>query len=231
METFSRINFWMVILCLCLPANSHPLNMKDSNINMMQNVTCVSSFRRHFHCRKSPAADIISCVQSKQEQDAKFYTPINIKVRTFRVQLSFSKPQGSLVQEASSGVVTFHTDVTDSVCFSLPPPHSQPDCLIAALQCFKVELQTVSSECKDPEEVINGTIQFLQNYIGVSVRDGKSMDSSESCFQANSPISRSRPPQKSNFTACPCEGWSEKPFPEFLENMETLIQLINSQAS
>lgn len=33
---------------------------------------------------------------------------------TFMVELSFYKPQGSLVQETSSGVVMFHPDVTNS---------------------------------------------------------------------------------------------------------------------
>lgn len=77
-------------------------------------------------------------------------------------------------------------------------PHSQQECLTAALRCFKAELQTVQFECKDPEEVITQAQDFLQDHIsaresGVSVCNGKAMKSSESCSQANSPVFRSFP--------------------------------------
>lgn len=41
--------------------------------------------------------------------------------------------------------------------------HTQEECITAALECFKTELNgTVKKECEDPEEVINQAIEFLE---------------------------------------------------------------------
>nr|ABS44960.1 interleukin-2 [Tetraodon nigroviridis] len=136
METFNRIYFGMVIVCVCLPANSNPMPLlDDSDIgDMKKNVIC--------------------------EQDSKFYTPTNIK----------------------------------------------PECLTAALQCFKDELQTVKHECKDPQNYINRTKGFLEHVISTMKNE------------------------EVNSNACSCESYSEEPFPEFLNAMETLVQRFNSKA-
>lgn len=44
-------------------------------------------------------------------------------------------------------------------------PHLQSNCITEALECITAELQNVRKECKDPEEVIDQTEEFLTDII------------------------------------------------------------------
>lgn len=246
METFSRINVWIGILYLCFAANSFPLLLEESNIDLMrEDVKCVSSCGRFSHFWTSPVADTISCLQPKQEPKSKFYTPANVRVRTVRnsnqadLWLSSAQPQGSLVQEMSSRVSMFHP--VSLTCYMSAsrrlkpssPFFPQPDCVIVALECVAAELRTVRHDCADPEEVIDQAEEFLTDTIQrlkikVSVPDRLRENwTGYRSWQPPSPTSS----QESNSTACICESWPEKPFTDFLDAIQSLLEEVQSGAS
>uniref|UniRef100_A0A3Q3JNQ9 Interleukin n=1 Tax=Monopterus albus TaxID=43700 RepID=A0A3Q3JNQ9_MONAL len=83
--------------------------------------------------------------------------------------------------------------------------HTQEECIATALDCVVRELKgTVKLECEDPKDYIDSEVDHW-NYI---------LD------DANDKIASSE---------CACEKWPETPFNEFLEKMESLLQLHSVQ--
>lgn len=76
--------------------------------------------------------------------------------------------------------------------------HTQEECITAALECFKTELNgTVKAECEDPEEVIDQAIEFLE--VEIKKRSGN-----VNCNVSISPhcVGKSRANGKDNNMKC-----------------------------
>uniref|UniRef100_A0A3Q3K1X0 Interleukin n=1 Tax=Monopterus albus TaxID=43700 RepID=A0A3Q3K1X0_MONAL len=90
------------------------------------------------------------------------------------------------------------------------PTNVKEECIATALDCVVRELKgTVKLECEDPKDYIDSEVDHW-NYI---------LDELKRNPVSISPLSSSE---------CACEKWPETPFNEFLEKMESLLQLVAS---
>ncbi|KAK2848810.1 hypothetical protein Q5P01_008644 [Channa striata] len=87
------------------------------------------------------------------------------------------------------------------------PDNIKDECITAALECVLREFNvTVRDECTDPKQYIDQEIDYLDQIIQHRPEAGHDVKSSK----------------------CQCERWSQTPFDEFLNKVQSLIELSNT---
>uniref|UniRef100_A0A665TJB8 Interleukin n=1 Tax=Echeneis naucrates TaxID=173247 RepID=A0A665TJB8_ECHNA len=101
----------------------------------------------------------------------------------------------------------FKTNTFPSVC------QDSKICIAEALECVKAELGVVQFECEGEIAYVDDAVEFMDRKIN---------------SLGNRPVSISPYSTPTTKSECDCHKWPQVPFPEFLDNMESLLQLVKS---
>uniref|UniRef100_A0A4W6BP12 Interleukin n=1 Tax=Lates calcarifer TaxID=8187 RepID=A0A4W6BP12_LATCA len=116
--------------------------------------------------------------------------------------------QAKSIRLEDLGIKRLRTEITceqNSAFYTPENVEVRPDCLTTALDCVQKELAgTVKEECDGQKIYIEQAIEFFE-------RVHQEQEATRNASQ------------------CQCERWPQKPFLKFLDQIESLLQLVESQ--